>query len=65
MNIYRYTNHPRRYGIRAFLGSSNVISILDDTRKFIDIDINPFSKISADFLINLPTQAEYKKLLFV
>jgi len=51
--------------LEPFLGSSNVISILDDTRKFIGIDINPFSKIFADFLINLPTQAEYKKLLFV
>lgn len=49
--------------LEPFLGSSNVISILDDTRKFIGIDINPFSKIFADFLTNLPTQAEYKKAI--
>ena len=49
--------------LEPFLGSSNVISILDDTRKFIGIDINPFSKIFADFLINLPTQAEYRKAI--
>lgn len=46
--------------LEPFLGSANVISILDDTRKFIGIDINPFSKIFADFLTNLPTQTEYK-----
>jgi hypothetical protein len=49
--------------LEPFLGSANVISILDDTRKFIGIDINPFSKIFADFLINLPTQAEYKEAI--
>lgn len=46
--------------LEPFLGSANVISILDDTRKFIGIDINPFSKVFADFLTNLPTQTEYK-----
>ena len=46
--------------LEPFLGSANVISVLDDTRKFIGIDINPFSKVFADFLTNLPTQTEYK-----
>lgn len=46
--------------LEPFLGSANVISILDDTRRFIGIDINPFSKVFADFLINSPTQTEYK-----
>ena len=49
--------------LEPFLGSANVISILDDTRKFIGIDINPFSKVFADFLTNLPTQAEYKEAI--
>lgn len=49
--------------LEPFLGSANVISILDDTRKFIGIDINPFSKTFADFLINLPTQIEYDRAL--
>lgn len=46
--------------LEPFLGSANVISILDDTRRFIGIDINPFSNVFADFLINSPTQTEYK-----
>lgn len=49
--------------LEPFLGSANVISILDDTRKFIGIDINPFSKVFADFLTNLPMQAEYKEAI--
>ena len=49
--------------LEPFLGSANVISILYDTRKFIGIDINPFSKVFADFLTNLPTQAEYKEAI--
>ena len=51
--------------LEPFLGSANVISILDDTRKFIGIDINPFSKVFADFLTNLPTQAEYKEAIIL